>query len=155
MIEIKTALRSAYFSALQGNVNYLGVNIPMDQDFFNGTPATLPIGNSSQVQAYIVFQNQTVNDNNSPFCHINQNTSCQLDVVTIFNANSGNSYHAEQITQKIYNLLFTTDPKRITFNLTGLNLWRGWLESANALVQETSDQRIFRNVLIFQHSISQ
>jgi len=155
MIEIKTALRSAYFSALQDNVNYLGVNIPMDQDFFNGTPATLPIGNSSQVQAYIVFQNQTVNDNNSPFCHVNQNTSCQLDVVTLFNANSGNSYHAEKITQAIYDLLFTTDPKRITFNLPDLNLWRGWLESANALVQETSDQRIFRNVLIFQHSISQ
>jgi hypothetical protein len=155
MIEVKTALRTAYFGALQNNINYLGVNIPMDQDFFNGVPATLPIGNSTQVQAYVIFQNQTVNDNNSPFCHVNQNTSCQLDIITRFNANSGNSYHAEQITQKIFDLLFTSDPKRIIFTLTGLNMWRGWLESSRALVQETSDERIFRNILIFQHSISQ
>lgn len=154
MKEIKHILRKAYLDRLNGAITYLGVNIPVDQDYLNGAPALIQIGNSTPIEAYVILQNQTVTDN-SPFCHVNQDTTLQLDVVTVFNANSGNSSHAELITQAIFDLLFTTDAKRITFSLTDLNLWRGWLENSRQITQESADDKIFRNVLIFQHSISQ
>lgn len=153
MIEIKHTLRKAYIDRL-ATLTYLGQSIPVDQDYLNGAPAYLPVGNSTQIEAFVIIQNQTVTDR-SPFCGVVQDTSLQLDVVTVFNANAGNSYHAEMIAQEIFDLLFTTDTKRIIFTLTDLNMWRGWLDSSRQLVQETSDSKVFRNVLIFQHSISQ
>lgn len=153
MIEVKHILRKAYIDRL-ATLTYLATSIPVDQDYLNGHPALLQIGNSTPIQAYVIIQNQTVTDR-SPFCGVVQDTTLQLDVVTVFNANAGNSYHAEMITQKIFDLLFTSDTKRIIFTLTDLNMWRGWLDSSRQLTQETSDSKIFRNVLIFQHSISQ
>lgn len=153
MKEIKHILRKAYLDRL-ASLTYLSTSIPVDQDYLNGPAAILPVGNSSKIEAYVIIQNQTVNDR-SPKCGIDQDTTLQLDVITVFNANSGNSYHAEMITQAAFNLLFTPDSKRITFTIADMYLWRGWLESSRQIVQETSESKIFRNVLIFQHSISQ
>lgn len=153
MKEIKHLLRKAYLEKLAG-LTYLNQAIPVDQDYLNVPPAILPIGNSTQVLAHVIFQNQTVNDS-SLKCSINQETSLQLDVVTQFNANSGNSAHAELITQEIFDLLFTSDQQRLSFPIPGLNVWRAWLESSRQLSEETKDIRIFRNILIFNHSVQQ
>lgn len=153
MKDIKPILRKGYLDALS-SLTYLGVSIPVDHEFLTKQEAILPIGNSTKVKAYVIIQNQTVTDD-SPKCLVNQNTSLQLDVVTIFNANAGTAYHSEQISNAILDILFPGSSLDMELSLQYGNLWRGWLESTRTIVQETNTSRIFRNILIFNHTINQ
>lgn len=153
MIEIKHLLRRKYIDKL-ATLTYLNQPIPVNSDYLQVAPAILPLGNSSHIQAYVIVQNQTVNDD-SLKCGINQNTSLQLDIVTVFNANSGSSLQSEEISQEIMDLLFPLGGKVLDISIAGFVIWRGWLESSRSITQETADNRIFRNILIFNHSITQ
>lgn len=153
MIDIKPLLRKAYIDKLAG-LTYLAQSVPVDHEYLTSEPAVLPVGNSTLIEAYVIINNQTVNDN-SYKCGINQSSSLQLAVTTVFNANSGNSLHSELIANEIFALLFTENEKRIYFDTEGLGVWRAWLESSRVIVEETKDKRIFRNILIFNHSVTQ
>lgn len=157
MIEIKPYLRRAYLEKLN-NVVYEGVVIPFDDENLTKDPAYIVVGNSTPIEAYVLIQNQMVQDN-SPKCSVNQNTQLQLDVVTRFpnggGANTGNYAHADFISSEILQILFPFSPNKIDLHLENAQLWMGFLETSRHILEEHAEERVYRNVLILNHSIKQ
>lgn len=153
MIDIKSNIRKSVIDTLSG-LTYLGRPIPVNQDFLTSSPAVIPLGNSSQCQAYVIFQNQTVNNNSTKMC-LNENSSFQLDVVTVFNANSGGSVHAENIATSILTILDPDNTPNMDLGAAGMFVWKMRLLSTRGIAQETSTNRVFRNILIFDLSVNQ
>lgn len=154
MIEIESPIRTAFVSALRDQIIYMGQNIPIDEEYLNVDPAFLTIGNSSGVEAYILIKNQTVNDDSAK-CGINQNSSIQLDCVTTFNGNSGNSFHASQIKDLVFAKLFPYGGKRLQLIMPDLVMWRGWYISGRPTVEHDGNTRTFRSLAIFSMSVGQ
>lgn len=153
MIDIKSNIRKTIIDSLAG-LTYLTVSIPVNQDYLTDAPAQIPLGNSGGFQAYVIFQNQTVNPNNTKMC-LNENSSFQLDVVTVFNANSGGSVHAETIGTNILTILNPANTPNFDITIAGMNTWRMKLTSTRGITQETAQTRVFRNILIFELSVNQ
>lgn len=153
MIDIKSNIRKTIIDALAG-LTYFTVPIPVNQDYLTSAPAQINLGNIGGFQAYVIFQNQTVNPNNTKQC-LNENSSFQLDVVTVFNANSGGSVHAENIASSILTILNPADTPNFDITIPGMNTWRMKLTSTRGITQETSTSRVFRNILIFELSVNQ
>lgn len=141
MIDITGPLRKAYYDALNGNIS-----VPVCEQYLD----TNQYPNATK---YVIIQNQTVNDA-SLKCGINQDSSLQLDIVTIFNANSGGSRQAELIANEILELIFPVKEIVLPAQI-GIKIWRGWLEGSRNITQETSTSRIFRKILILNHTITQ
>lgn len=154
MKEIKHLIRKAYVDKLAG-LSYLSQPIPIGDNKLTVPPAVLNLGNSTKIQAFVIIQNQTVNDSPISKCGINQETSIQLDIVTVYNNNSGQSLHAELIAQLVFDKLFDTDSKFLELTIPGVHVWRGWLEGSRIIEDNTLDKSIYRNILIFNHSVSQ
>ncbi len=153
MIDIKSNIRKTVIDNLAG-LTYTGVSIPVNQDFLTSSPANINLGNVGGFQAYVIFQNQTVN-NNSPKQCLNENSSFQLDVVTVFNANSGGSVHAESIGTSILTILNPNDTPNMDLSASGMTVWKMRLLSTRSIAQETSTSRVFRNIMIFDLSVNQ
>lgn len=153
MIDIKSNIRKAVIDSLSG-LKYLNVPIPVNQDYLTDYPANISLGNVGGFQAYVIFQNQTVNNNSTKMC-LNENSSFQLDVVTVFNANSGGSIHAENIATSILTILNPGNTPNMDLSASGMKVWKMRLLSTRSISQETSSNRIFRNILIFDLSVNQ
>jgi len=153
MIDIKSNIRKTIIDDLAG-LTYTGVSIPINQDFLTDQPANINLGNAGGFQAYVIFQNQTVNPNNTKQC-LNENSSFQLDIVTVFNANSGGSIHAENIATSILTILNPENTPNFDIVIPGMNTWRMKLTSTRSIAQETNTSRVFRNILIFELSVNQ
>lgn len=151
MIDIKSNIRKAVIDSLAG-LTYEGVPIPVNQDYLTSSPAQINLGKG--FQAYVIFQNQTVNNNSTKMC-LNENSSFQLDVVTVFNANSGGSVHAENIGSSILTILNPGNTPNMDLSASGMTVWKMRMLSTRAISQETSTNRIFRNILIFDLSVNQ
>lgn len=155
MIDIKPYIRKAIIDKLlNAPLRYLTIPIPVNQDYLTDNPAVIPLGNSSQFQAYVIFQNQTVNNASTKMC-MNENTSFQLDVVTVFNANSGGSIHAENIGSSILTILDPTNTPNMELDVPGVFVWKMRMLSTRSITQETNTSRVFRNILIFDLSVNQ
>lgn len=155
MIDIKSNIRKAIIDELvNAPLTYLSQSIPVNQDYLTSAPAVISLGNVGGFQAYVIFQNQTVNSNNTKQC-LNENSSFQLDVVTVFNANSGGSVHAETIGTNILTILNPANTPNFDIVIAGMNTWRMKLTSTRGITQETSTSRVFRNILIFELSVNQ
>jgi len=153
MREIKHLLRKNYIDRLSG-LTYRGVAIPVDDEYLTKTAAQLNIGNSTGVQAYVLIQNQTTNDD-SPKCGIIQNSTLQIHIYTEFNPNSGNYAHADLIGDAILQILMPGSSKQIAFDINGYQVVRAWEENSMQLSEETPNKRIFRNILVLNHTIAQ
>jgi len=157
VIEVKHHLRKAYLAKL-ANLNYLGVNIPLDDENLTKPEAILPIGNSVQVQSWVLIRNQDVQDSSAK-CSINQDTQLQLHVITAFLAgagsNTGNFAHADLISDEILQILFPYNNPEMDLSLPNAQLWRGYLASSRHLFEESTEERIYTNILLFNHSIKQ
>lgn len=155
MIDIKSNIRKAVIdSLLNAPLAYMGKNIPVNQDYLTDAPAIIPMGNVGGFEAYVIFQNQTVNNASTKMC-FNENCSFQLDVVTVFNANSGGSIHAENIASSILTILDPSGTPNMDLSASGMTVWKMRMLSTRAISQETSTSRIFRNILIFDLSVNQ
>lgn len=153
MIDIKPNIRKAVIDSLSG-LKYLNVSIPVNQDYLTSNPAYINLGNVGGFQAYVIFQNQTVNNNSTKSC-LNENSSFQLDIVTVFNANSGGSVHAENIATSILTILNPNGTPNFELSTSGMTVWKMRLLSTRGITQETSTSRVFRNILIFDLSANQ
>jgi hypothetical protein len=153
MIDIKSNIRKAIIDELAG-LTYTSVPIPVNQDFLTSPAANINLGNVGGFQAYVIFQNQTVNPNNTKQC-LNENSSFQLDIVTVFNANSGGSIHAENIATSILTILNPNNTPNFDIVISGMNTWRMKLTSTRSIAQETNTSRVFRNILLFELSVNQ
>ena len=153
MIEVKNKVRKAYIDKL-APVKLNNVSIPIYQEIVNSTKTKTKIQGTPVIDAYIIVGTQTVDDDSAK-CGVNQNTSIQLDVVTVFEANSGGSLYAEQITDDIYSVLYPNGGNKADITIDGLNVWKSTLAASRIIHEEFASYRIFRNVLIFNHSISQ
>lgn len=151
MIDIKSNIRKTVIDALSG-LTYQGQIIPVNQDYLTSAPAIIPLGQG--FQAYVIFQNQTVNNNSTKHC-LNENSSFQLDVVTVFNANSGGSIHAENIGASIMTILDPNGTPNMDLNAPGMYVWKMRYLSSRSISQETSTSRVFRNILIYELSVNQ
>jgi hypothetical protein len=151
---MKTAsllLRESYISLFQ-NYEYNGVSIPFFDEYVSPSIALPQIQISTYLapKCYVLITNQTTNDA-SLKCYRNENLSLQLDVTTIYDANSGGFKLAELIANDILEKLFIGQQIQLTNN--ELNIWRGWLESSPNISEETQTSRIFRKILVLNHSI--
>lgn len=151
---MKTAsllLRESYI-ALFDNFQYNGINIPFFDEYVtpNAVLPQVPISTFLAPKCYVLITNQTTNDA-SLKCSRNENLSIQLDVTTIYDANSGGFKLSEQIANEILGTLFIG--QQIQLNNEELNIWRGWLESSPNISEETQSNRIFRKVLVLNHSV--
>ena len=155
MIDIKSNIRKSVIDSLiNAPLTYLGEDIPVNQDYLTDAPAIIPLGNTGGFEAYVIFQNQTVNNNSTKQC-LNENSSFQLDVVTVFNANSGGSIHAENIGASIMTILTPNGTPNTNLDASGMYVWKMRMLSTRAITQETSTSRIFRNILIYDLSVNQ
>lgn len=153
MIDIKSNIRKAIGDALTPLI-YMGKKIPINQDFLTYPPAIINIGNSSKMEAYIIFQNQTVTNASTKHC-FNEVSTFQLDVVTVFNANSGGSIHAENIATEILTILDPNNSPNMPLYPNSMHVWKMRLLESRGQVQETQSSRIFRNILTFTLSVNQ
>lgn len=152
MIEVSHLLRKAYIATLSP-INYLGKVIPI-YDTFEKEAAILPIGNSTQCFAYILIHDITVNDD-SLKCGVNQNASIQVQIVTKFNANTGESLHSEIIGSLCLQKLAPNSQRiEVTLDDPAYN-WLGRYESSRPINSETATNRIFTKNYIFSHKINQ
>lgn len=146
-------LRQSYIDALS-SLSYHGVSIPVfDEYVISGYQLpVIPISTYLQPKAYVLVKNQTVNDA-SLKCGINQNMSLQLDVVTVYDSDSGGFKLSELIAQKICNLIFTSN--KLNISNVELNIWKGVLESTTNISEESQTNRIYRTVLLLNHTVQQ
>jgi len=151
MIDIKSNIRKTVIDSLSG-LTYEGKIIPVNQDYLTSAPAIIPLGQG--FEAYVIFQNQTVNNNSTKHC-LNENSSFQLDVVTVFNANSGGSIHAENIGASIMSILDPNNTPNMDLDAPGMCVWKMRYLSTRSISQETSTNRVFRNILIYELSVNQ
>lgn len=151
MQEVSHLVRNGYVGRISG-LTYLGVQIPV-YDTFEKEGAILPLSDPNAI-AYILIHDISTNDD-SPKCSINQNVSVQAQVVTKFNANTGESLHSELIGNAMLERLMSGGMK-VEINLDGeLQSWLSRLASSRPINSETSTNRIFSKNYIFSHKISQ
>ena len=155
MIEVAPLLRMAYIAKL-ANIQSFNVVIPV-WDTYEKSSAIISSGNLN-FTAYILIKDITVNDD-SPKCMVNENVSIQVQVVTCFNANTGESLYSEQIGQEVLNALDPSGRNRIDIRTLGsggtsATSWIGRKESARQINSETSTQRLFTRNYIFTHKIT-
>jgi hypothetical protein len=151
MVEVAPLLRKAYVAKL-ANIQYLSKVVPPN-DTFEKFKVTI-----GDFEAYILIKDITVNDD-SPKCMVNENVSIQVQVVTAFNANTGESLHSELIGQQVLNALDPTGRNKIDIRALSANgneatSWMGKKESARQINSETSTQRLFTRNYIFSHKIT-
>lgn len=151
MRNVSQDLRLAYVQALS-SLKLNGVAIPVVDEYLNVSEAQLNITPTLKAKAHVKITNQTNNDA-SLKCAINQNHTLQLDCTVTFPANSGGYLQSELIADNCLDLLF--DGMKTKLNSEYLNIWRAWEEGARNITEETTTSRIFRRVLIFNHSLQQ
>lgn len=151
MRNVSQDLRLAYIQALS-SLKLNGVAIPVVDEYLNVSEAQLNITPTLKAKAHVKITNQTDNDA-SLKCAINQNHTLQLDCTVTFPANSGGYLQSELIANNCLDLLF--DGMKTTLQSDNLNIWRAWLEGSRNISEETQTSRIFRRVLIFNHSLQQ
>lgn len=157
MIEIKPYLRRAYLQKL-ANLTYEGVAIPIDDETLTKSPADLNIGNAASVQAWVLIQNQTVQDNSAK-CSINQASQLQLAFITQFpnggGSNSGNFAHADFITDVALGILFPYATNEADLHLPNAQLWKASFVTSLHRFEEHAEVRIYSNIVIMNHGIKQ
>lgn len=155
MKEVKHLLRKAYYDVLK-DIKFDGKPLQVVQNYLPTKDIinTFKVDSSPQGQAYIVMSNQTVNDD-SPKCLINQNASIQLDIVTVMPSTGGSTLLAEKITDKVFELLFPNGGNEMNISIPDMHVWRSWLVSSRTIEEVTPSNLIYRNILIFNHSINQ
>ena len=155
MVEVAPLLRMAYVAKL-ANIQSFNVVIPV-WDTYEKAHATISNGNLN-FTAYILIKDITVNDD-SPKCMINEDVSIQVQVVTVFNANTGESLYSEEIGQSVLIALDPSGRNRIDIRALGQGVpsataWMGRKESARQINSETATQRLFTRNYIFTHKIT-
>lgn len=153
MIEIAPLLRKAYVSKLS-NLVFFSKVVPV-WDTFEKEATIYP--NINNMQAYILIKDITVNDD-SPKCSINEDVSIQVQVVTMFNANTGESLYSEQLGNTVLGALMPFSRNRVDIGELGNEQawsWIGRKVSARQINSETATTRIFSRNYIFSHKITQ
>lgn len=155
MIEVKHLLRKAYYDKLS-TLSFNNMAVQVFQNYLpsNFKGQTFSIDGVPHGQAYVIIQNQTVDDDSTK-CVVNQNSSLQLDVVTKYVATGGSTLLSELITNEIFELLYPNGGQQMDLSLSEANLWRAWLVGSRTIEETTQDSKIFRNILIFNHTIQQ
>lgn len=157
MIDVFLPVRQAVIEQL-ATLEYLGVSIPVDDENLTKPKGILSVG-TPPVNAWVLIQNQTMQDNSGQCC-INQDVQLQIDVVTEFitgtGSNSGNFTHADNIADEILALLFDGCSNQSTLELDpGLNMWRQWRSGGTHLMVEFSNSRLYRNIILMSFSVQQ
>lgn len=148
-------LREAYYSKLK-NIQYLGVRIPVCEEYLNENEAVLNVGNSKQIRAYILLMNQTENDDSNVKCMKNDQSSIQIQVNTVFNANSGNSEHAEKIANIILGILYPTIHYKIDIILPEpYDLWKTQIVTSRNINYQNNSDRIWTKQIVINNFVSQ
>jgi len=155
---VTTPVRSALATLLSG-IPFMGKTINAFEEYLQESTtkkkSVLTIG-SQQVTAYIILLNQTVNDNSSK-CMRNDEASIQVQITTVFPADSGGSLIGEQISDLVLAKLFNVDNMQITgVNLPGpLEIWRARFVSSRNINYNTDTNRVWITQLTLSFSINQ
>lgn len=149
--------RRALHGRLDNEIVYLGVTIPICDEYLNKTPAILPVGNNQPVTAWIQLMNTTSEPANEAKCMRNDDANIQIQARVSFNANSGNYEHAENIMDLVLARLFDQATDN-SFNLpieNPFNIWKLTKESTRNINYQDNTARIWMQNIILRASISQ
>jgi hypothetical protein len=133
------AVRTAYYQALNGNVEVDGVNVPV----YDGAP-------SGADYPYILLSTQDSTEGKGlkdDDC-FNLDETILLDIVTGFPSNTGGKRQHDLIANEILQLIhpkITIDSKEV----------RTTLVNGTTLEEISGDRKIFRKLLRFRHNIFQ
>jgi len=155
---VTTPIRSALATLLSG-IPFMGKTINAFEEYLQESTtkkkAVFLVGNQS-VTAYIILLNQTVNDNSSK-CMRNDETSIQVQITTIFPADTGGSFIAEQISDLVLAKLFNVDNMQITaISLPDpFEIWRARFISSRNINYNTDTNRVWITQLTLSFSVNQ
>lgn len=124
---VSLPFRKAIYSALDGNIEYMGqvINV-FDEDVQETSDkevTEITIGNM-EVDFFIILTNQTTTNNSSKQLR-NDEVSLQIQVKAVYPKNKGNSEHSEKVMDLIIERLF--DEAGLFKNIEmeeGFELWK-------------------------------
>jgi len=151
MKNVNLAVRKAVIQALV-SIPYKMVNIPVYEEYAQPTAsrpiATFNVGNMP-VQAYVIVQNQTANENTNVKCNRKDEASVQLNINTVFPDNKGGSLTAEEISEVIMLLM-----PNLTLP-TPFYVQKFETVTVRNLNYDTQTNRIWTTVLVLNFTVSQ
>jgi len=154
MKPITLTIRTQLFLALNQQVLYNTKFIPVYEEYLpdDGVIATLPAPNLCD--AYIVLKNQTANEDILHKCGHNDQSSIQIQVYTNFSNGRGGSKTAEEITAKIFDLLFVDGKFKLNMP-SELHLWKGAIESTRNIQYLDDTTRTWTTITTLLLHVSQ
>jgi hypothetical protein len=133
------ALRTAYYQALEGNVEIDGITVPV----YDGAPSEAEF-------PYILLSTQdstsgiSIKDDDC----FNTDDTILLDIVTGFRGNTGGKKLSDLIANEVLQIVhpkITIDAKEIRTSFV----------ASTTLEEQTGEKKIFRRLLRFRHNIFQ
>jgi hypothetical protein len=133
------AVRTAYYQALEGNVELNGVTVPV----YDGAPSDAEF-------PYILLSTQDSLEGLGCKASIATDDAILLDIVTGFPGNTGGKKQSDLIANEILQIVHPT----ITLS-DGFQSVSNKLESSITLEEQNGDRKIFRRLLRFRTTIYQ
>lgn len=154
MREINHIIRKGIISKLS-DLTYLGEIIPVSDEFIKtGEGAILNIGNTTKCEAYVIISNQTDNEAATQNkCNESRSASIQLNIVTIFNSNSGGKIHSELICNEILGKLFDGHNLDIDFSADNITVVSADY-NLNSFTQDTKTQRVYNKIITILNRVN-
>lgn len=156
---VTTPIRSALATLLSG-IPFMGKTINAFEGYLQESTtkkkAVLTVGNQ-QVTAYIILLNQTANENSTSKCVRNDESSIQIQVTTIFPADTGGSLIAEQIAQLAIDRIMPVDNRTASGVILPepFNIWSAKVVSIRPIDYNTDTSRVWIIQLTLNFSIIQ
>lgn len=130
-MELSSAVRTGYFTALNGNITYNGEEVPVYDTFAmqDGTP-----------YPYILLSSQTSTQRGTKGCKL-YDATILIDIVT-GNLNKSGRFQAEQIAEQIDDLAYNID-----ISVNGFKIGNTLRESDTDLGDKNEQYYIYRKLL--------
>lgn len=132
-------LRTAYYSALNGNITINGRVVPV----YDGAP-------SNAVYPYILLSTQDSSEGIGCRNATATEDTILIDIVTGFQGNSGGKKQGDQIADQVLQIVHPDLELSGDFQNLGTTL-----ESSTTLTELSGSDKIFRKLLRFRHNIYQ
>jgi len=148
MKNVLSSVRKGYMNVFS-QLTYAGILIPVYEEMVpDMAPPVFIAFNNKQIQCYVVLINQT-STNVSPKCRRTDESSIQIQIVTVHQSGAGGSRLAELIADEV---LIRVPAVASEFPL---RIWKTEIVGQRNLNYETDNNRIWTTILTVNNWISQ
>lgn len=142
MKDLYTSLRTAYHTALNGNLSYGGSNVPVYDRVPN--TATYP---------YVVYGQFSTTEIFASDVYIQDSTQ-ELEVITGFDGNHGGNAMADSISNQIITIIRTRTEGYIDLS-PNFKMISSTLDNSTSFVEDSVSHLIYRRLIRFRHKIEE